>query len=958
MAGYRDDEIEATVSKFVKSSLKTYRDPLGPVDVSTSFLDVLQLLSSTLLLDPNAIFYLISLATNKLNVVVETLLDDVANLTEAIDEVSRRTTEVTHSSLLGDAAAALLEVDAILTQKNAISSRAFSRYIQAINTFIAEDLAPNIRHAGQIKRPAPLAKSEARDVMARMETAYKDMLSNLGQIELMLSEFMALNLNAVAIRDSVRQARADLDELQTYYESSGYSKNDKIGKTRETYLRLTSGKSVLSNLKRVVDPTDPRMLSAATVKGFPALPQGEGTFTAAKVTTTKSAPWLIMTGVNDQLSIQEDDAVFPTTYTLIPPPFPNVQNIIGETYNIHGDTYASITSSLPENYTIAPGADWFVVDVALPGQSLSTFSGQIAAGVYSGATLAAAIAANVQDDLGNPLSSVVAVTYAGGIKLQHLTAGDDALIVVGQKLDAFGVPIDINAVIGVTSGDSATGGSYANDGFQLDSGSVGTLPHGSAITAAQLKTFIDTYSHGVYPVGTYEGTVVSGYLKITKKLAGQTTLTVTAPASTDRARVLAALNTLGFYEGQSDSSLAMSATEVAEALNAVGKVKAVVETTKFESGLTGTITSATTMTVPLGSIDTSVAHADDQLLLTTGPSAGYHRIVSVVGTLVTVSSSTPFLYGGSPEPNQSWRIIREALQIISDVGNDLSTKIDIKSATANSTLGLTVGAVYGTTTGFVVKDTTTSALKSFTQANVVKKDILYIIQGTTRTAYTTAEVSTDGTQLELTTGISTNLADLDFQIVSAASYSYSVFLSAVAAWREALQGTRYATDLRELSRVMNLLLTPARPTQAYKMDAYSALSSLSTILSDLRDILVAFVVDPVSRIDSSLKMLKERSLDRAYDLLLSGYVNTVFNMTMDDASRSAYMLKTMRSITQKDLAISSQDEYGDDDRFTGDFEDTDADYDSSDADTDENLSILGEVGYYFEKDKTASTKGF
>ena len=97
MPGYDADEIETAVSKLVKSSLTTRRDPLGPSDLSAAFSDVLQLLSSTLLSYPTAIFYLIYLATNKLNKSVESVISDLDDLLEAVDETFYRTQEVTHS---------------------------------------------------------------------------------------------------------------------------------------------------------------------------------------------------------------------------------------------------------------------------------------------------------------------------------------------------------------------------------------------------------------------------------------------------------------------------------------------------------------------------------------------------------------------------------------------------------------------------------------------------------------------------------------------------------------------------------------------------------------------------------------------------------------------------------------------------------------------------------------------
>jgi hypothetical protein len=127
-------------------------------------------------------------------------------------------------------------------------------------------------------------------------------------------------------------------------------------------------------------------------------------------------------------------------------------------------------------------------------------------------------------------------------------------------------------------------------------------------------------------------------------------------------------------------------------------------------------------------------------------------------------------------------------------------------------------------------------------------------------------------------------------------------------------------------------------------------------MTSLSEALVGYVVAPVPRIDAALKMLQERALERAYDFLLSGYVAQFFAMGMDEASRSAYMLKMMRSTVQNDLPLSRMSEYGDAAKFSRSWVGTDPDYDTSDRDMDENVAILGEVAEYPEGDSESYRK--
>ena len=960
MPGYDADEIETAVSKLVKSSLTTRRDPLGPSDLSAAFSDVLQLLSSTLLSYPTAIFYLIYLATNKLNKSVESVISDLDDLLEAVDETFYRTQEVTHSSLLSDAATALADVDSILTSKGSVSTQALSRYTNAISKFTEKDLAPNIKHSSQITRPAPLAKSDAKDLLISLETDYPALLTDLAQVQSMLSEFLALNLGATSMQASIRNVRSDLESLSTYYNSDAYTRDAKVSSTRDAYLTLTAGKAVLTGMVSLVDPREPLLASSTTVKGYAAVAQGGGKTTPATVLGTKSGPWTIIPGTNDELSILEDLASTPTTYTLTPPAYPSVASAKGVissgSYDIHPQSNAYVLGNAAASYTItAPNV---VFTVYATGSAVK-FSGNLTPGTYSGADMVTEILSKLTG-----LSTYANVSYTTGLLITHVSSGAKYSVSVGEDTN------NANTSLGFPSGSDWSGvGQDANNQLQIDSGNVLTLATNSATTIADLIAQVDAYDQGTYPVGTYVGSQdtvdVDGttwyFLKITKQVSGAEKIILTVPSGSAGDPVRGFYTTLGFYEGQSDTADAMSAAEVAEAINSVGLISASVKRTTYEAGNDGTITSATTLTVPSG-IDTSVVHVDDQLLLKIGTSAGYHRIVGITPgspILIVVSADTPFSYSGSPESNQSWSILREVVQLSSILTGDLRTKLDIRSADANSTLGLTVAVNYGTTTGFASKDSTTGKSSSFSQAKVQAKDVLSIISGTT-TTYTVSEVDTAGDQIELTAAISTNVSAVAFKINSASSVAYSGMDTSLSDWTtNTLGASKFKTDIKELARLMNILLTPTRPTQSQKSDVVTALTGtygMKTILEDLSTILKAYAVGAVSRIDAALSMLTERSLDKAYDLLLSGYIKTVFSMSKDDATHSSYMLKTMRSIVQSDLAYPSSDEDADDSQHLAGYSGTDADYDTSDKDSDENVSILGEVAYYSENDKTSSSK--
>ena len=81
-------------------------------------------------------------------------------------------------------------------------------------------------------------------------------------------------------------------------------------------------------------------------------------------------------------------------------------------------------------------------------------------------------------------------------------------------------------------------------------------------------------------------------------------------------------------------------------------------------------------------------------------------------------------------------------------------------------------------------------------------------------------------------------------------------------------------------------------------------------------------------------------------------------MDKDDASSSAFMLKSMRSVVQSDLRISKLEDDQDEIAHLDSVEDTDADFDFSDQDDDENIEILGEVPDFTDADSDALKKRY
>jgi len=937
MAGYSDTEIASAVTPFVRSDIKVTKDPLGPIDLDAKFEETLQFLSSTLVFDPNAIFYLVFLVTNKLNVDVQTAIAYVDDILEALTEVSKTTKAVTRTSLLGDAAASLLALETIVVQNGVISGNVFERYKTAVDAFRDVSLAPNIRGNGNIVRPPQKAKSDARASLAALEVLYPQILARVAQLRAMLSEFLALDLPSRIMQSSVQTTRRDLLDLQSTFEDPTLSIDAKIAETRDAYLRITSGKSVLNNLVTISDPREPRVASTATLKGRAVNPLGEGVVVSASVTGTRSAPWDIETGVNDVLNVAEDGQAN-TPYTLVPAGFAAVQSYVPDTYALVGDVAAVLVGTNAGPFVIPAAPDnnfMVVVDGAV-------YSGALTVG---GAVPIATIVTDVQAIPG--LTTVVNVSNdgSGRLKLEHVSTGTHT-IVIGTADPLY---TSVNTALGFTVGQNDTG-TEANNRIQIDSlPPLIVLTTGAARTAANIVSDINAWVSLNYP-GNYLASVetigADDYVLIEKTQVGKQKITMTVPASgVDRGRVLRAYTTLGFSEGQNDTTTSMTAAEVAKSINDADKIDATVSLTEFEEGTNGSVTGPNTFTVPAGSIANAGLHVDDQLLIRTGSNADYYRIVSIalgIVQTITVDAVRPFPVTGTT--NESWRVFREVL-VLTSKEDSVDTELVLAAGSANTTLGFVAGTYLGTTTGF--RATEGGKDVSFTAEDVVVGDIVRVgLQDRTVT-----EITADGKQLEVTPPFSTDTSlQIDFQILSIDAIEYAELETNLTSWDAERAKSLFAQNIQELVRVLNPILNKDGSTTA---DSVNTATNRTNKLRDLliyeddpiglSYCLVEYDVRTVPRVDAGLRMLTERGFDRAYDTLMLGDVDAFFNFDKDDAGTGSFLLKAMRQIAQKDVPVSRRDEDADDTvPDPSSYYEPDANYTFSDQDSDDNLLLIGE----------------
>lgn len=943
MSNFTDTELEGAVSRYVRDEVKNERTDLGPLNADYTFKEVTDFASSTLVFDPSAIFYLMSLAANRVKQDVDQALLYLDDIQDAIDEVGSRTTKVTQTSLLEDAATALAAAETILTENDAITSRQFTRYEQSLNRFRDKSLTPNVRretglgfpNTYEVVRPPQQAQAAMKTDIPLLSELHTDILEEVSQLDGAFTEFLALDLPNLAVQDSVRNVRSDLRGLKTSFDKA--TDDGAIELTRDAYLTIEAGKSVVMNLTSISDPSDPRMENDGDQ--IQAASPAE-TETAGQVTTSFSAPFAVVPGISDGLTLAVDGGA-DQAQTLVPEAPAQILGDRDETYDIHLAQVARVGGTVVGPFTIQPSPDnIFDVYVDGVGYRATLTSGSrtllqvipeiIAATRIDGQAGTFGSVANAQDD------------GAGRLELQHLNLGVGD-IVIGDRT--------VNAALGFTNSQdsddyTATRGVNANNiiRFVVDDVNpvVATLTVGTVRTAAQVAADIASASPLITAGTTTVPILPSG---------NKTVITVSSTIYGDGSAVLVSPSTqvhedamlaLGFTDEQKARGAYYSLEDLFDAVDGLTGISAERSRTTVQSGLGGTAVldgADYKLRLPSGTITSSPVFTD-MLVIMAGENSGRYLItnISLGGAFDEFTVSRPFpVVTGDEALNQSWEIRRDSLIVKSDT-TDTGSRLEVKADSANAILGLVAGINYGTVSGLKVSE----GLKflSFSRADVKATDIVTIGSST----YTVDSVSDDGYQIEVTPAVPNNLAAASYKIESEGAVAYVAFAANLDAWDTTLQASKYSENILELERRLNPLLVNRNPSAVAVNDAASAASDLQTLYNNLAIVLEDFTTAAVNRIDDLLDMLQERGLDLAHDTLLLAQYATFFSMTKDSASYGGNLLEKMRSIAQNDVPLSrDEDQDHVDSREIGTYDDPDADFDFSDADDERGVDEVDDI---------------
>lgn len=920
---FTQDELDQSIEKVVRTSIRFEYDNLGTRKLGTTFNDVQDAAAGVFVAYPNAPFYVAKLGANRLVELVQAEADALATFITMVRAVGRNVSPVRKLSFLANAKTALAALSAATGQRAGAFTDlegvpAFQRFDLNTQRFLDTE-GKNVKQNGDVVPTPQEARLALAGLANDLQATHDELVRRTTLLMGCIDDFSSLNLPERLSRD-IMQATHDvlsvrLDELEA----------------KDPAARLEVIRSVVLDV----------LTARATVRGFGALnPQGlflkltgtGGPFASTLLPATPAilqadelGPYSFFEG-QDQLRLLID-GVDTVTFQLphsfvpflqVPARGPFTLEATANQFKIMLTGYAdvSVTVVPTSPLTVDP---WDVVDLinaAVTVQPLRAHLDFIPIKTTQAVDIEVTASPNDADFFLNPAvgtwaSLGVVVGDRVLVKDPTSTMDDDIFEVV-----SFTDPQRISTTIvraGALVDESAKTVQLGTDAAVIWTVEVVTASAQAALDNHWVLRFEDVEVGTLQKIGVFSGSqvtaikttsqVLENFLNTTASASvnGVPRLTATSTfveSSSSKARTVPAVSNklvLYAFRGTGDITvgglgatfvlpeldgelspgdlLVIRETATPADMNAVGVVATVV-------GTTVTATFSSPVTVDTGTLvegGPSTAGMTDQTLIiaTGGPQDGTYSILDALDLELTLSQTVVVTtdFGGQPYLLSSVSVGRYRLDLQS-LDTTLSSALQAQAAPSNDASAQLYTAVpksaVGTTTYFQLPEVAPN-LEAGDQlelynTSVATPDVVRVVKQLLSGNVLELEVALDSTQpvITLTQGSPVPFARIRKKV----KQSFSDLAEALGIWLENFTEVRLLTYFRQLDAFLNALTVNQNPTPAQINDTVLHLQTLLGKLTIAGATSTGF--NPLNSLESALSSYTADVVAQV-DVLLSTY---------------------------------------------------------------------------------------
>lgn len=864
MANYSDEEIQTVVDSLVRSSIRRPYDTLGVRRTDITFSDVQESVAGVFLMYPRSPLYMLYLAGVQVREVYESVIAAAQELKSALAVLRKRSFPVRDVSSLVNAKVALFELESVVNSrapKDLTTLPAYKRFDSNLDRFLKAS-GGNIKSEGAIIRTPEQARNELPSLVSALEEVTYEYLRRVAVLSVGLDDYNGLGLAQLLAKTVIANARVRLDARVA--ELEGMSETARLEVLRETVLDvlgikavvrtfgnfagLSSGSTVNGNLEAFADVARPGIpaTSKVTLNGGLALVPG--------VTEVTSTNWM---------KIWVDTPVVPT---------PSLQLFFVES------TYPKIEGVASGPYVVTAGVTdsiRFLVD----GVTVVTIA------LTAGTRTAAQVAADL--DLGLNAAGFSAGTYfypllykgevvSTALNVISLAFGEfpTSSIQIGYEVDFYyGVnAVTTRTITAVTPGVSGVA-SFVVDGAALTASSTNRIEVG---TVRNVRVFPDALV-----------TSVMNRRKIQVK-----------PSTDIQKQTGLLLGMYGEIYGFGQPSTAKSLAE--QVTTGTATCTGAVEQTAIYTGVITTDPSDATKLVT-GAAGSEAL--DMSVVISEGVNAGRYFIEELTATPGTfkIRGVMPLFQDGFGQGVSMTGTIGYDSYTVSSRTTDLTSTIAYEGPSNSGSM----------TVRSIQKGTTYYAKFSSGFSDVVEGDRLEVYLTSTTVPDLTLnilEVYSDGVfrmdyAIPMDLSISMTATTLPFLRLVVGRVADFEALSEALITQLKNPNADPEAYFKDLNRFINPLRVNLNPSNSDIGSAESRVDDLTTTLEVMDTAIAAFEPSHVPQMDSTVKMLKEKGVDRGLDLLLSGEFSVFFGLTQEETSYAGAFQKAVRDVARMDLAI-------------------------------------------------------
>lgn len=336
---YTTQEINATVEKIVRTSIRRQYGALGNRRTDFTFNDLQDAAAGVFIIKPKAPFYVAKLSADKLVAYLETTINQVSYLIELVEGTGRYVNNIENISSLANARSALVALESATSNRTYSFSRvedipAFQRFDANIQRFLNES-SKNIRSGGDLVRTPDEARKLLGSAFTQLETYHTEVVRKTTLLAGAMEDYNSMSLPQTLAGNIISNSRSLLDDK--YEELSFLTPKQRLEKLREVTLDILATRATVRGFGSLNAPTlfyildgEANVYADATYQALPA-----------NISSEYYGPYPITdTQYELRFTAEGDVITLPVQGSFVP----KFESVITETYDIGDPNTGGITN--------------------------------------------------------------------------------------------------------------------------------------------------------------------------------------------------------------------------------------------------------------------------------------------------------------------------------------------------------------------------------------------------------------------------------------------------------------------------------------------------------------------------------------------------------------------------------------------------------------------------------------